>query len=275
MGNAAKLSRTPPVAVLRALRKEVQFGCPVPGCGCPFLEWHHFDPPWSERNHHDLSGMIALCSRHHPLADGGAYSVEQLREFKTLSASTPKSVVRERFDWLRKRVVVRAGSNVAADCLGVLDVDSEPAIWLSRDPKGHALLNFDFNKLTLCDERRPTMLEGFWTADVDGLSDLECPPSGRLLRVKYANGDDYRIEFEECKDSERLIAKFGPMGTSLEPLLPFLLVDARISVGGSETELGDRFTQVPRHRLSDNFLLGSAGKAAINIPKPVARSGSA
>lgn len=76
------MTRTPPADVRRALRAEVNFGCPVPGCGVPFLTWHHFDPPWSVREHHELAGMIALCRNHASAADGGTYSKAELRVMK-------------------------------------------------------------------------------------------------------------------------------------------------------------------------------------------------
>lgn len=63
------MARNPPKSVLAELRKEVGFGCPVEGCGNPYLTWHHFDPPWSERHHHEPQGIIALCPEHHNAAD--------------------------------------------------------------------------------------------------------------------------------------------------------------------------------------------------------------
>ena len=39
------MNRTPPKKVIQTLRQEVGFGCPIPNCGNPYLEWHHFDPP--------------------------------------------------------------------------------------------------------------------------------------------------------------------------------------------------------------------------------------
>jgi hypothetical protein len=39
-------------AIVLALRREVNLGCPVAGCGSPFLTWHHFDPPWKLEHHH-------------------------------------------------------------------------------------------------------------------------------------------------------------------------------------------------------------------------------
>src|SRR5215211_7582447 len=77
------VNRTPPIEVRRELRREVGFGCPVDGCGSPYLTWHHFDPPWKERQHHDVVGMVALCREHHDKADVGAFTRQQLRQLKT------------------------------------------------------------------------------------------------------------------------------------------------------------------------------------------------
>lgn len=101
------MNRSPPVEVREILRKEVNLGCPIEGCGSPYLQYHHFDPPWKERHQHDPQGMIALCKHHHPEADNGAWTKEQLREMKN------KPFVRDelsgRFNWLRQDILVMAG----------------------------------------------------------------------------------------------------------------------------------------------------------------------
>ncbi|HEY5431250.1 MAG TPA: hypothetical protein VIK04_19190 [Solirubrobacteraceae bacterium] len=76
----------PPSTVRRELRREIGFCCPVEGCRSPYLTWHHFDPPWHVRQHHDPAGMVALCLQHHKEADAGAFTPEQLRAFKTIAA---------------------------------------------------------------------------------------------------------------------------------------------------------------------------------------------
>src|SRR3954451_20998723 len=98
------MSRTsPPLAVRRALRRESGFVCVVPDCDLPYLEWHHFDPPYTVRPHHEPDGMAALCPEHHRKADAGAYTVEQLHEFKRDAASRATMVMGS-FDWLRSHV---------------------------------------------------------------------------------------------------------------------------------------------------------------------------
>ena len=89
-----ELSRTPPVAVRRELRREVGFGCPVSGCGNPYLEYHHFDPPWEKEHHHDLARMIALCAEHH--AKAAAWTIDDCRAMKAIPVDRPD--VRGRFE---------------------------------------------------------------------------------------------------------------------------------------------------------------------------------
>lgn len=74
------LSRSIPKSVKQRLRQEVGFGCPAKDCGNPYLEYHHFDPPWSVEKHHDPERMIALCSEHHGKAN--AWTVDQVRAMK-------------------------------------------------------------------------------------------------------------------------------------------------------------------------------------------------
>lgn len=101
------MNRKPPTSVMRVLRQEVGFGCPIDGCGNPYLEWHHFDPPWSEEEHHRPEGMIALCVGHHKKADGGAYTCDQLRTLKSNRAQA--NSIRGEFEWLRNELLAFVG----------------------------------------------------------------------------------------------------------------------------------------------------------------------
>lgn len=53
--------------------------------------------------------MIALCSEHHLKADAGAFTVDQLCEFK-LKGAVNREELRGRFDWLRNKLLVVVGS---------------------------------------------------------------------------------------------------------------------------------------------------------------------
>src|SRR3989442_11499841 len=49
------------------------------------LTWcyHHFDPTWSAKQHHEPDGMIALCAEHHAKADAGGFTTQKIRERET------------------------------------------------------------------------------------------------------------------------------------------------------------------------------------------------
>jgi hypothetical protein len=192
------MNRTPPIDVRRTLRREVGFGCPVPNCGSPYLEWHHFDPPWRERNHHEPTGMIALCREHHSKADAGTFTKEQLHQFKNDGASNNLEI-KGKFDWLRNRLLLVAGGNFYYETLTILKVGDMPIIWLRRDENGYLLLNF--RMLTTVVEPRLWLEDNCWVER--GIpEDFECPPSGKLIYGKYSNGDEIKIEFLELQSQE-------------------------------------------------------------------------
>ena len=134
------MNRTPPTEVRQALRKQVGFGCPIQNCGNPYLEWHHFDPPWREREHHNLEGMIALCAEHHGKANAGAYTKEQLHLFKK-EAENRSVQVKGRFDWLRNRLLAYVGGGFYYEVPVIFQIKNYPVVWFNRDEEGHLLLN--------------------------------------------------------------------------------------------------------------------------------------
>lgn len=188
-----QLSRTPPAAVRRDLRREVGFGCPVPGCGNPYLYWAHFDPPWNVRPHHNPEGMLALCDEHHSKADAGAFTVDQRRTFKRRGAERAQEV-KGRFDWMRHRLLVVAGSNFYYETPVILQILGVRYIWLSRDDEGYLLLNIRIPNSS--GYQRIRIEDNFWLSRGTP-DDLKSPPSGKLLSVKYSNGDMLRVEFTE------------------------------------------------------------------------------
>lgn len=132
-----KLSRTPPSAVRRILRREVMFGCPL--CGSPHLEYHHFDPPWSIKKHHDPAGMIALCAAHHDQADVGTFTKDQLADLKRKSRYS----VCSSFNWRRKETVFVCGGNYAYKCKSMLQANGFNLIYFEKDEEGYDTLSIN------------------------------------------------------------------------------------------------------------------------------------
>jgi hypothetical protein len=179
------LSRTPPIDVRRHLRKEVGYGCPVQGCRKPMLTWHHFDPPWSEKHHHDPAGMIALCREHHDAADAGVFSREQLHALK----KAPHSVddVRAQFPWAKRNLLVRLGGVYCGDVSNVLNIGENSIISLSKDANGLLVLSC---VLTSADGKPVFVVEeNMFEADPSGLHDLEINLSATRVTVWLANRD--------------------------------------------------------------------------------------
>lgn len=173
------MNRTPPKQVRETLRKEVNFGCPAPRCGIPYLTWHHFDPPWSVREHHDPKGMIALCAKHAAFADAGRYTPDQLRQMKMRPFITSDQIS-ESYDYLRRNVVCMIG-NVAYKVQNALEINGESVIGFNIDGDGYSRLNL----LIRDKDGKPILMmeDNFWTAVRNDLFDLRCSLRGKILGI--------------------------------------------------------------------------------------------
>ena|SRR5688572_26030872 len=251
------MNRTPPIEVRRQLRREVRFGCPVPACGNPYLQWHHFDPPWHVKQHHNPERMIALCSRHHPQADANAFTAEQLRKFKVDAVGLP-GVVGERFQWLRNRLLAVVGGNYYLETYMICRFRGHPIIWLSRDEENQIMLNL--HPLTTTPEPRLIMEENFWL--VHGYQeDLDCPPSGRLVHAKYPNGDEIRIEFVECANAQSLRDRYPDATPQVyEIQTPITAVEVMYRLANTSIDFGPRHT-----RLGGVHIWGSFAENCVGV----------
>lgn len=264
------MNREPPAEVRRILRREVGFGCPYPGCGNPYLYWHHFDPTWSEREHHDPAGMIALCGEHHPKADAGTFTKEQLRRFKRDGANRSEEV-KARFDWMRNRLLAVVGGNFFFDTPVVFRFNGEPSIWFTRDTDDYLMLNV--RMLTASGQPRVKMEDNWWLVRGDP-EDVESPPSGKLLRIRYANGDDLRVEFVEMLTVNTFDARYPKhpdLNRSRSPIdarepritFPITVVEVQMIVGETPIQFGPHHTSLPGGQITGSLMVGCG--TAINL----------
>ncbi|GAB4509002.1 MAG: hypothetical protein OHK0046_03150 [Anaerolineae bacterium] len=198
------MKRTPPERVKTKLRKEVGFRCPIPGCGSPYLEFHHFDPSFSVKKHHNVEGMIALCPEHHRQADGGAFTVSQLRRFKAEALQNCISVA-GKFQWMRNDLLITGGTNVFYQSQIVLAVDNQPLIWFDRDSEGNLLLNVKVDRIA--SEPVLEIHNNSWLKRGEPI-DLVCPPSGRSIHVRYQTGFSMSFAFSELQNVSDLHGSF-------------------------------------------------------------------
>lgn len=227
-----------PKSVKKELRAEVGFGCPVKGCGNPYLEYHHFDPPVNIRAHNEPQGMIALCAQHHKKADGGAYTTEQLHEFKKDKANA--SLVKGNLDWLRKDLLAVVGGNFYYETPKVITIDGIDLVSLIRDEEGYLRLNI--NMLSLESEERIIIEDNSWE-NVGLPLDLRSPPQGKELEVNYHNGDYLYLRFIELKSFEQAQKRYNS-DIFKEIKFPITAVEVNMTIAGTKIELTPTTSQL-------------------------------
>jgi len=266
------MNRNPPKHVCESLRKEVNFGCPVNGCGVPYLVYHHFDPPWSQKHHHNPEGMIALCAKDANLADGCRWTKDQLRHMKQ-EPYVRLGEISDVYGYLRRNVVTIIG-NVAFDVRNVLEINGERVIGFERDKEGYDRLNL----LIRDDKGKPVLVmeNNDWSAYTKDLFDLRCSAQGKELEIASTDGlthfemrfDDYTLDdFKQLLSSrasgrniEWLISGMGNPET-----IPTWTIKGKLRWGNSYIDIRDfEIEDLLRHNIfSMNFIAG--GRAAFSF----------
>jgi hypothetical protein len=188
--------------------------------------------------------MIALCAEHH--AKAAAWTVEDCRAMKAVPADRPE--VRGRFEWMREDVLAVIGGGLYYETPNMVVFRGTPIIWFERDDRRRLLLNF--RMLTASGQPRASLENNDWIIRGDP-ADVESPPNGSWLRVRYGNGDDLSIRFREWED----IATLGQVYSRAHELvqaLRFPLVTAEIAfeVGGTDIRFGPTGTRLGSNTLN-------------------------
>jgi hypothetical protein len=106
-----------------------------------------------------------------------------------------------RFLWLRRELVGAVGGCVYHETPVLVQMGDAPTVWFNRDESGHALLNVRMLTTAGNEAERIRIEDNDFSLRGNPI-DFECPPSGRLLRVRYANGDYMRVAFREVRTPE-------------------------------------------------------------------------
>jgi hypothetical protein len=189
-----EISRHPPADVVRYLRKEVNYSCPI--CGLPFLSWHHFDPPFHVRAHHDLAGMIALCPGHHKMADSGVYTVAQLRELKREGMS--KNRVAFRWPWIPENIAFIFGGSILFGARPALTIDGSTILGARRGRLAESSdfdVLFDLNLKTREGKPIARMEENLFEALTPDLEDFVFTPGTNVFGIEHTSGTKLKLEF--------------------------------------------------------------------------------
>jgi len=252
-----------PDRVKAQLRKEVGFGCPVKGCGNPYLEYHHFDPPISVRPHNEPSGMIALCAQHHKKADGGLYTVGQLHELKSDKANA--ALVMGNLDWLRKDLLAVVGGSFFYKVPRILVVDNVDVVALHKDEDGY--LRLSINMLSLLPEERIVIDRNEWR-NIGSPLDLRCPPQGKELEVIYDNGDFLHLRFFVIDDFASAIKKYpDASGREMQQIsYPLTCVEVNFRAEGSGIDVTPSGAKLYSGTVKGSFISNCGGGIALGTP---------
>lgn len=192
--------------------------------------------------------MVALCAEHHKKADNGAYTKEQLAAFK-LNKVDP-ALVRGRFDWRRNKLLAVVGGNYYYETPRVLVIDGHEVVSLTRDEDGYLLLNVQM--LSLSAEVRARLVENCWE-NIGNPIDLISPPSGKDLRIRYANGDSLAILFYVVTDGTEFHNKFR-----IHPFekleFPLTVVEVNYEIGGTDIRLTPNGTTIRTNQITGCFM---------------------
>ena len=245
------MNRKPPTAVRRELRREVGFGCPIPGCGIPYLTWHHFDPEWHVEEHHRPEGMIALCLTHAGQADADAFEPEYLRSLKQMGRPQVDEI-RGQLTWMRRRVLALIGGNWYYDTPVILQIGSTNAISFGRDQDGYLLLNLRMP--TLSGQPRARIEENFFTVARDHVADIECAAGGRTITIDYANGDRFQHQYRDIADEDVLRDRYGSQvgPRRVSGMIDFPLTVVEVSERTNDSASGLRSSEHSSRRQRDD-----------------------
>jgi hypothetical protein len=182
-----EIPRDPPEEVKRQLRKEVGFGCPFSHCREPFLSFHHFDPPWAKEHHHRPEGMIALCVKHHTMADRGNWDKSQLHELKKAKCSVED--VKAKFEWARTKQLIRLGGYYTTPTgTRVLQETSFPPIVTLRESE-EGLLELSFALYDQNGRKLAEMEDNMFRATPPRLFDIHVDPGGTKIKIKVSKSE--------------------------------------------------------------------------------------
>lgn len=197
-----------PNTVKRTLRKEVNYGCPVPNCGNPILTWHHFDPPWHIKHHYNPDGMIALCNDHHGMADVGIFSPEQLHAFKK-NPNTLESI-KNKFEWYPENSLIRLGGCYAFDWCRIT-IGKVLVLEIAKDDLGLTSISF-----VLEDENSKSLAEmenNFLIVYPENVHDLSISATTNRIKIwseEKKVGFHCHYSRKSPEEIERLIAADYP-----------------------------------------------------------------
>ncbi len=196
--------------------------------------------------------MIALCAQHHKKADGGAYTIEQLHALK--SDKTNAKIVKGNLDWLRRDLLAVVGGVFYYETPRIIVIDDHELISLKRDDEGY--LRLSINMLSIEAEERLIVDDNSWE-NIGNPLDLRCPPQGKELEVKYANGDFLYLKFIELNSADEASKKYNNISLKNNNSIkfPITAVEVNMNIGGTNIQLSPEATTFGGNQIKGGLML--------------------
>jgi hypothetical protein len=148
-----------------------------------------------------------------------------------------------------------AGGNFYYNNRVAIALRGDPLIWFNVDEEGYKLLNlklFDHNG-----NLRVHIEDNIWQVKA-GVNDIECPPSGKELKLYLDNGDNIRMRFNEV-NSEEDFNKFYPGVNSsiMTDEYPFSALNVALKLKTFNIDFQERKTSINGNKgiiLMNNFM---------------------
>ncbi|MDI9889714.1 hypothetical protein [Microbacterium sp. IEGM 1404] len=209
--------------------------------------------------------MIALCREHADKADNGSYTDAQLRRFKANAATNFESV-RGRFEWMRHRIVMYAGTSFFLDHDVLVAENDTPLIWFTINEHGERMLNYRSRR-----SDRLVIEDNMWTVEQNDLLEVVCPPGARALDVTRTNGDHLRVEFHSFNDASAVVVKFPRQGHHLRELerltYPLTVLELVDETADGVVKIHPDRIDMHGHVLMGGWIAGNGG-SAIHVNPP-------
>lgn len=176
--------------------------------------------------------------------------MDQLKALK-LEGRDRNQQVAGRFNWMRQQILAVVGGNFYYEVPTIIQIAGRPVIWWNRSEDGLMLLNV--RMLSASSEPRAWIEDNDWISE-GVAADIECPPSGKLLRIDYLCGDQLRVEFMEIDSPEALTAMYGTQAPP-DVEFPLTVVEVQMEVANTPLSFSARESRVGGGVISGSWML--------------------
>ena len=200
MANKHNLDRNIPAEVKRIVRKRCGFGCII--CGIATVEYHHFDPEFSDAKQHDAGGIVLLCPTCHAKVDKGILNKNSITNANQNPKCLQEQFVKDIFYIGQNAIAFKLGS-AHFKKVDVITYDGLPLISFtpSEEENGPLLLN-----ATLYDKDSNHLLgiiDNEWSSGTNHF-DIEATSNELIIREKKG---DIKLRMSHVAESEIAITQ--------------------------------------------------------------------